>query len=771
MAMKRLVLLAVVALGAAAGALVWLVRASLPDEPSMVSTDAIGAPVSIRYDWRARPFVTAESLPDALFAQGWLHGRERLWQMELMRRAGSGTMAEALGEDLLETDRELWRAGVPQLAASLERNASLRLRRRIETFVRGINTAMAGYRVWPPEFLLTRIEPRPWRPQDVYAIGALVAFQSANNLTNELLRMELAGVLDRERFGAFLPDESTVPDFPYVIDVEPTAALSSLDSRMFPSAALGSNGWVVSPARSASGRALFAFDSHDDLALPNLFYEVHLFFGEGEQIRGWSVAGLPGVINGYNRYLAWGLTNIGDTQDVFVEERHPEDPLQFLGPDGWYRAQVSRVEIAVAGREAPEVLEIVRTRHGPLIQEDPPLALRWTGHDVGSLGLDGFFDVNLARDHGELLAALDRVPVPSANVTWADVAGNIGFRTMGLLPVRMSGAGLVPRSGVAADAGWRGFIASSELPSVMNPPSGYVAAANARVTAQGPLVSADNAPGYRMRRLRQRLGGRDELSPADMQRLQLDWYNAQADLLLPSLLPALEGQSLSGLEGEALATLREWSRAPVNEAGSAGALIYEHFYVALAREVFAPVLAPELLTRLERNNYVLNHALDHILQSDAGSPWWHGERNGRIVGAFQRAVRTAAAVLGKSPRQWEWQSVQHVEMRHELADVPVAGRWLSRGPYPWAGGPATVGRARYRYHQPFAARAGATVRVVAEMGDIVRAWAIMPGGQSGHPASPAYADQIPAWLAGELDAIAPAPDPAWPRSVLFEPAR
>jgi len=760
-------LLAVVLIGVGVTA-VWLLRDSLPPPPERYPANGIAAPVEIRYDQRRRPYVSAGSLADALFAQGWLHARERLWQMELLRRAGRGRLAEGLGAGMLDADRELWTAGVPQLGLRLQDNASEFLRTQVNAYVAGVNAGAATLNRLPPEFLLAGL-PRPvWQPADVFAIGALMAWQSANNADNERLRLALAAVLEPARFAAFLPDEAALTEpFPDVLAgridsagiaalVRAGAPLRSLDAALMPGAALGSSGWVVAPERSASGRPLFAFDSHDDLSLPNLFYEVHLFFGD-RQIRGWSVPGLPGVINGYNRSVAWGLTNIGDTQDLFVEEFHPDDPNLLRGPDGWYPVRVTRVEIPVAGRSAPDLLEIRHSRHGPIVHADPPLALRWTGHDVGALGMDAFLAMNLAEDWISFAAALAQLPVPSTNVTYADVHGTIAFRTAGLLPRRARGAGLLPQSGADAAAGWRGYVAGADMPERTNPPAGFLAAANARVAADGPLVSADNAPGYRAQRLHEVLSAGAAFDLEDMRGLQVDWHNTQAQRLLPVLLDVLAGADLTGADAEAAAMLRGWQQNPLNAPALAGPVIYELFYVELAQGVFGPAMPEELLHRLLASNYVLNHALDRVL-TDPASPWWNGRRRAAIVEAFRAAVDAAQRRLGGSPSRWRWDALQRVELRHELAgEIPLVGGLLNRG-RPWGGGPATLGRARYRYHQPFLARAGATVRVVAELGPAVEARAILPGGQSGHPLSAHYADQFLAWLTGALEPLPRRPE-------------
>ncbi len=763
--MKRFLSIVFATLALAAVLLFAALRLSMSSPGSHFAVTGLDSELAIRFDPQLRPYVDASSLEDALLAEGWLHARYRLWQMELLRRAGRGRLAEGLGDPMLNTDISLWRAGVPQLAQSLEEQASAATLQRVDAYLAGVNAALASYRIRPPEFLLTGIEPAPWTRRDVFAVGAIIAFQSANNFEKELLRLSLLAILEPEYYEIFEADETRDPGFPFVLKERELMVLQafvdSLDagnSALLPSASLGSSSWAVGPSRTSSGNALFAFDSHDTLSLPNLFYEVHLFYGAGKSIRGWSLPGLPGVINGFNHELAWGMTNIGDTQDLFVETRHPDDPLMFEVDGEWHRASRETVNIAVKGREQPEALSIVRTANGPLISDEPPISLRWTGHDLGGRGLEGLFAMNTAGSWSEFEAAIDAHAAPSANIAYADRSGRIAFRTIGLLPMREVGNGLVPRIGNRADHQWSGYIEDAELPGLVDPEIGYIAAANARVHDGTPLVSADNAAGYRMRRLHAVLESGGEFDVEDMRELQLDTFNSQADLLLPFMLPPPQALS-SVTESAALSVLRSWAQQPLNDADSAGALIWEAWYPELARSLFAERLGEALFRRLLAQSYVVNHAVDRLLTDERDSPWWQGRRDEILREAFARAVTMLSAHFGDDPTSWRWDAAHSVSFRHELHGVsPLLARWLSRGPIPWLGGHPVLARARYGYDKPFEGRAGATVRVVAEMGDEVRAWAVIPGGQHGHPSSRHYDDQLGDWLAGELFELANSPD-------------
>ena len=747
----------------------WMIlRLSLPPTTGELALSGLEAPVSIRFDAWQRPYVQAADLGDALQAQGWLHAGNRLWQMELLRRAGRGRMAELLGADLLPTDRELWRAGVPQLAAKLEANASARTLALIDRYLAGVNTVIQAYPLLPPEFLLLGAKRPHWGRRDVFALGALMAFQSANNMHNELLRLALANRLDGERFALFLDQPGARGNYPFVLPaptsmttlaraMDRLALTDPVSNPLLPRLGFGSNGWVVAPGRSASGAALYAFDSHDELGLPDLFYEVHLFFGEGRQLRGWSVAGLPGVINGFNDKIAWGFTNTGDTQDLFIETRSPADPLLFRDGDQWYRARTEEVSIPVEGGE-PETLVITHTRNGPLVSEEPALSLAWTVHYLERPSLDSLLAFNLASNWEEFTAALDAFPAPTLNATYADVHGTIGFRTAGAIPRRGAGDGLLPQDGSEPAARWQGLVPASEMPELANPASGFLAAANARVNAagDGPLVSADNAPPYRIARIRQVLAGREKLSLEDMRALQVDWTDGQAQLLLPTMLEDLDTAALDPGARAALPLLEQWVAAPLASPDSAAALLFQQWYLALARQVFEEPTG-ELYPRLLRRAYLLNNALDQLLLQQGESPWWRGDKPALLSAALNEAVGELTQRLGPS-NNWRLDQLLRVELRHELGRAaPVLG-WLFNEPdQPWGGSTATVGRARYSYTRPFAVNAGATVRAVAEMRPAPRVSSVLPGGQSGHPLSPHYADQYPAWLDGQLLPIAAEP--------------
>ncbi|MEM1114493.1 MAG: penicillin acylase family protein [Pseudomonadota bacterium] len=752
----------------------------LPKTSGSIKVEGLSHPVTIRFDAFQRPYAQATTFEDALFAEGWLHGSNRLWQMELFRRAGKGRLAELLGDDMLDADRELLLIGVPELADRLRQQASEDFLEQLQAYVTGVNAAIAAQAIPPLEFLLLGTGPEPWTAADVFAVGALTAYQSANNFRKELLRLAIRESVGDDAFAIFLADGSDGPDYPLVLPTGEAVALTldrlsasdPLENEQMPRLAFGSNGWVVAPARSATGNALFAFDSHDALGLPNLFYEVHLFYGEGRQIRGWSAPGLPGVINGFNERIAWGFTNIGDTQDLFIE-RYCDDGAGFIDADECYRPELRQAELPRKDGQT-ETVDIVLTRNGRLISEEPAIALRWTAHELEGLSLESLFDLNRANNWQQYTAALDHFPAPTLNATYADVDGNIGFRTAGALPLRGHGEGLYPLRGDIASHRWRGIVPADAMPERAHPESGFLAAANARVNAlgQGTLVSADNASPYRISRIQAVLTASDALTLEDMQALQMDWYDGQAALYLRDMLERVDRSLLSSAAVAAIALLEDWVDLPMAAPDSAAALIYQRWYPALAREVLGNRLPAPLVDRALKHKYVLDYALDQLLRIDDDPHWWQGQQPQSLATALNKAVADLAAATGETrPDRWRLDQLQRVGLKHEFASaVPALAPLLNQEAVPWAGSVTTVGRAGYRYDRPNQVSSAATVRVIAEMSEPIRAAAVIPGGQSGYPLSSAYRDQFPHWLAGEALPLSSDPEAVDGQELTLAPA-
>ncbi|MFO8193099.1 MAG: penicillin acylase family protein [Bacillota bacterium] len=743
-----------------------VLRASLPKSEGVVEVEGLNSNVKIYRDELGRPHIYASTIEDLFFGQGFVHAQDRLWQMELHRRAGQGRISEIIGRSELETDILLRTVGLPRVAQILKKNSTAQTTMILSSYSEGINAYLNTMKKVPPEFLLLGFEPEPWTVDHVFGVAALMAFDSANNYQNELFRLTLQQELPAELFNEMLPpiypdndvpaawaDKASNPGFSTNNLCELSDRIELVNSSYCPSLSLGSNGWCLSPDKTASGLALYAFDSHDSLSMPSLYYENRLVI-EGElDLYGWSAPGMAAMIDGFNEFIAWGLTNIGDTQDLFLEKRNPDNPYQFLYDDQWYDADVITEFINVKGEDEPVKLEIIITRNGSLISVDPAISLGWTALHSDE-GFDALLEINFAQNWSEFREAANKFTMPSTNFTYADVEGNVAFRTVGLLPIRQQGFGTLPSPGWDPEYGWDGFIPMDELPELFNPPKGFVAAANAVVARDDYpyIISVDNAPGYRIRRIVEVLEASNNHDLETMKALQTDWYNAHAAMRLPDIIEVLNNNSnsLSGLELAGLELLTDWQNNPVNAMEETGPAIFETFYIKMIERVFLEKMGEELFNNYLRRNYMVYENLERFW--DQGNSAWFGDAalDEIILDSYKMTIADLAEALGTDASEWRWDKRQTISYKHDVGNElgPLSGIY-NRGPYPFGGGHMTVGRAGHRLNDPFKVTQVATIRVVAEMGSHIKAYGVIPIGQSGHPLSRHYDDQIDPWLSGE----------------------
>jgi penicillin G amidase len=743
-----------------------VLRSSLPQYEGEIEVEGINNNVTIYRDELGRPHIYASNIEDLFFGQGYAHAQDRLWQMELHRRAGQGRISEVIGRSELETDILLRTVGLPKVASTLKENSTAQTVMILNSYAEGINAYLESMKGVPPEFLLLGFKPEPWTVDHVFAVAALMAFDSASNYQHELFRLTLQKELPANLFNDLLPPvypENDVPavwreeisDQPFSTEdlLELSTRLDPKNSNYYPSLSLGSNGWCLAPDKSESGLALFAFDSHDSLSMPSLYYENRLVIEGKLDLYGWSAVGMAAMIDGFNGYIAWGLTNIGDTQDLFLEKRNPDDPNQFSYDDEWYEAEVVREQIVVKGLEEPVQIEVIITRNGPLISDEPAISLAWSALH-SSEGFDALMEINLAKNWSEFRTAANKFTMPSTNFNYADIEGNIAIRTAGLLPIRKQGSGIIPQPGWDSTYGWEGFIPMDELPELFNPPTGYVAAANAIVAREDYpyIISVDNAPGYRMRRIVEFLEAENNHSLDTMKALQTDWYNAHAAMRLPDIIRVLEENrsSLSEVELTGLELLAEWQDNPVNSREEAGPAIFETYYIKMIERVFSDQMGEELYKDFLRRNYIVYENIERFW--DRGSSPWFGSATLEdiILDSYRLTIADLSEELGADPTKWRWDQRQSISFKHDVGSElgPLSGIY-NRGPYPYGGGHMTVGRAGHRLQDPYKVTHVATIRVVAEMGQPNRAYGVIPIGQSGHPLSKHYDDQIETWLRGE----------------------
>ncbi len=616
--MKRLrrvltvVLVVVVVLAAGGlGYAIRLARAGLPAYSAAVVLPRLEAEVRIYRDADGVPHIFATTLPDLFFAQGYAQAQDRLWQMDLSRRAVQGRLAEIFGAGYVDSDHFLRTIGFYRAAEASLAVYPPEVTAIAQAFADGVNAyiGQAGGRL-PIEFTILGYTPEPWTVTDSAAIGKYMSWVLGGNMQAELFYLALTEKLGPEAAASLFP---VYPDDGPITTVSPfggwagtgdgavgpaagapaaTAAgstwsgdalgredgssersiaavlrllnvieVATLGLGEAGPAGLGSNNWVVAGQHTATGKPLLANDMHLEIKAPSIWYQNHLFCPGELNVTGVIFPGVPGVIVGHNERVAWGVTNVGpDVQDLYIERPHPDNPYLFEYDGQWEQARVYREEIRVKGQTDPVIREVVVTRHGPIVsdvvggEEGLPvaLALRWTALEP-SCELAALIGFNRAADWDEFRQALEMFRSPAQNFVFADVDGNIAYRANGLIPIRKAGNGLLPVPGWTSDYEWTGFIPWDELPSLVNPAAGVIVTANNRVPAPGYryFLSSAWSPPYRAASIWEELRGRSGLTAQDMMAIQLDMKNLQASRLLPAIRAALAPEGEAGAAGAA----------------------------------------------------------------------------------------------------------------------------------------------------------------------------------------------------------------------------
>ncbi len=765
--MKRARLLVIIlALPLVTILLVWLyARTSLPQLRGELAVPGIDQALQIVRDEAGIVHIHAESDADAFYGLGFAHAQDRAWQMEMNRRIAAGRLSELFGEATLDTDRFLRTLGLQRAAEASLDHILPETRSILEAYAAGVNAFLeSGHRL-PPEFAILGVEPEPWRPEHSLGWTKMMSWDLSDDWDQEILRFRLADRLGPQRAAELLPG---VPaDSPVILEGagedgsrslrETLDGLLALDDGLRDRFGLrgldvGSNGWVVAGRLSASGGALLANDPHLDAQIPGIWYlaEIH---GDRLQASGATLPGVPGIVLGRNRDIAWGATNLNpDVQDLFLERIDPDDPNRYQAGRGWQAMEIVRETIRV--KDAQPIEWAARaTRNGPMISDalpdaPAPLALRWTALDPDDTTVDAFLAIARARDWPSFEAAFERYVTPSQNFVYADAEGHIGYIGPGRIPIRRAGDGRLPAPGWQADAGWQGFIPIDQLPRAFDPPAGYIVTANHRPV--GPdypyYLGSEWAPPYRARRIADFLeaaiaGGRG-LTLEALHEIQGDQVSLQARELLPALL-AVEAEDPR--QAEALALLEGWDGRM--EAEAAAPALYQAWLLHLPEALLADELGGELLERMLRRRHPTFLAAE--LGRPEGSTWCDRvltpelERCPEILlDALDAALDDLEARMGGDAARWRWGRLHRTRYDHNpFSQVallrPIFHRSIENG-----GDPFTVNVANIDLAAPYDQGNVPSYRQRIDMGRPEESRFIATTGQSGHPLSRHYDDWI-----------------------------
>ena len=771
------------------GAVYMLLRRSLPVVDGAVTVAGLSAPIEIVRDRSDIPHIFASTENDALFGLGYAHAQDRLWQLEFERRIGFGRLSEVFGPATIAQDRFLRTIGFGRAAKAAWAELPAWAQQQVNAYVAGINAFVSSHHggALPPEFSLLRFEPEPWTGADVAVWVKMMAWDLSANYSFELLRNDLVRTVGIDRMKQLMPlydpnglsivgeSEAGGLSKPMghktrIAGFSPSPLFSghfSVPGAMPPLDGAGSNNWVVDGTMTASGKPMLANDPHLATHIPSTWYLAHLSSPDFEVI-GATLPGIPGVILGRNRRVAWGMTNVAaDVEDLFREH------LDASGRSAEFRGvqeplTIVRETIRVKGADPVDV-DVRLTRHGPLVsdalnaieaqsthavQAPPlaPLAFRWTALDPADSTIVALLRVNKANNWNDFTDALRAFVVPSQNFVFADVDGHIGYYAPGRIPIRASGDGTLPADGWTGDDEWIGWVPFDQLPHQYDPPGHFIVTANNRPEPENyPYVLGfEWYTPYRAQRIVDLLNGRSRLTPDDFAKIQADTVSLHAKELVPLLLQHVHPNT--DADRRAVEILRPWDFDAA--ADSRASAIFQAWFYALG-----PALVRDDLGVLVSDAYKLKTTfmarfIERTIATNDAS--WCDDKttidrretcDEVVTTALHDGVADLTRQMGADMNRWRWDTVHRATFPHEGFDAVAVLRPLVSRSVPTGGDWSTVSIGTVAADQLYEQHLVPGYRQIIDLSPANDSRFADDVGESGHVLSGHYDDFLADWRA------------------------
>jgi penicillin amidase len=698
----------------------WFGWRSLPETSGTIKAP-IGAKAAIMRDARGVPHITAALWEDAIFLQGYAMAQDRMWQMDALRRMAAGELAEVVGRMGLESDQDAHRWRMERVAENQERHLTPNSRAILAAYARGINFFLETHRGrLAPEFAVLRYDPRPWRVRDSLLVVLQMYRMLASNWREEINKAQMLAAGDAAKVNFLYPRRTGS-------EVQP-----------------GSNAWVISGARSATGKPILANDPHLEWTVPGEWYLVHLKAPDLD-VSGATLPGIPGVITGHNQRIAWGVTNLGfDVQDLYREQINLENG-RYLYQGQALQAIPERDVIAIKG-QPPVDFTLWFTRHGPIFLSEGTAhySMQWIAATAYPWQFP-ILDIDRARNWDEFTAALKGFAGPAQNFVYADVDGNIGYHAVGALPVRDKDCpGDIPLDGSTGQCEWRGLIPFDDLPQVYNPPSGMIVTANQNPFPPDFAWPVDGRFGsnYRAKQIAARLDSRAKWQPADMLAVQKDVYSALTHFLAGQMTAAFDKKSAEKADTggaqvrAAVDLLRTWNGQM--EKGTAAPMVALLAYDRI-RDAVADRASPGHAANYE-SSYLAPEVVERLLRERP--PGWFPDYDAALLKSLKEAVADGEKLQGSKISRWDYGQFNELTVENPVfGAVPWIGKYFNIGPAPMSGSPTTVKQTTRRL--------GPSMRMIVDLSNLDHSLLNLTTGESGEVLSRHYMDQWDAYYVGQ----------------------
>ena len=749
----------------AGGGALWIyffVVSLLPAGESVVHVPGLAAEAKVVRDRSGVPGIIAEKEEDLALVLGYVMAQDRLWQMDYLRRAGQGTLAEILGSDYLEGDilMRTVTAGTSKQDYSAVLNG--REQRWLDSFVQGVNRYITSRAAKPPvEFSLLEYRPALFAAEDVQSICLGLAWESSLAGRIDPMMTRILARIGKARARLLSPTDPAC--FPGVVcddlqDWNPTGMIFSRlwGGRGFPRVPgfSGGTAWAVGSNRSASGAPVAACSVYQRLTAPGFWYRARLI-AKDFHMSGAFIPGVPVAVVGNNDHVNWGcVTATVDDADLYIERLDSDTPKTYWRIDRWRKLREIRESFRIRG-SSTQSHTIRLTETGPLVSrvsDGRALSIRWTGSE-GTGMFPALCRLNRATNSLQVKNALRLFLAPGVNVVWADKEGNYGIQTAGRVPVRPAESdGVVPMPGWTGVHDWCGFIPFEELPSVTNPARGFAVAADGRPGSERfpYLVSCYWSEESKASRITQLIEGVSGHKRDTFEQIQSDTFSPLARDMTPVLLKTLRERPVqSSEEAQAIKMLSSWDFHMA--ANSPGAAVFGLFYQALLEDLFLKPLGEQLYVGFAGCFPLASRVVKGTFVGH-DKRWLEGaDPRDVLTGSFQKAVGRGKSLFGSEPVKWEWGKVHTAVFRHPIAK---RSRFLEAlyqvGPMAMSGAGDTINCAGWSIARPFHVLDGVSLRHIADMTEPPQVFAVAPMGSSAHFFSAHYKDETRAWLDGRF---------------------
>ncbi len=742
-----------------------LINAPQPDYSEDIQLKRLSEPVEVIRDNWGMPHIYAQNMEDLYRTLGYVMAQDRLWQMDLLRRATTGRLSEIFGKDFVETDLLLRSLKIPDKSKYLYDNMADSLKDYLTAFSDGVNQYIRTHEdKLPLEFKVLGYSPELWKPEHSLNLVGYMAWDLGMGWRGDLVLAQVQEKVDSARFAELVPNfDGQKIIYDYKIQGKPTVNFAKIASQLDHLGVIpftASNNWAVAPAKSKYGKPIVCNDMHLGFSVPGIWYQVHMVVKGKLNVTGVSIPGAPTVVAGHNEHIAWGMTNVMlDDMDFYIEKVNKDKTMYMV--DGKWRPFKVDKEVIYTKEGDTVVKKLLFTHRGPVISglkgiDDKVISAAWTGYDSLSNEYLGTLKLNFAKNWDEFNEGVKYFCSVSQNIVYGDDQGNIGIHMGAAIPLRVRD-GYLPYPGDTSLYDWKGWVPYDQLPYEFNPKRNFVASANNKSANDYPYyITQYYYQDYRYDRIAQMLEQNDTISVQYMEKIQTDQNSKLVEKYLPKILFVISQiQTKDETINAAIAELTDWDGNM--SADKAAPLIFEEFYYQFLKASLEDELGEDLFKKYVGSKIFANTAFANLVD-DQFSPWFDDittkdkkeTQTDIMISAFTTAVNNLKDQLGDNPHQWQYQQIHTLTLEHPLGKVKLLDKLfgLNVGPYGVGGSHHTVSPYAFNYNNRYKVVHGASQRHIFVVGDWDKGMMIIPTGESGLPGNEFYCSQTEDYLNG-----------------------